>query len=282
MLQDRLIVIGSSYGGIAAVTSLVRQLPAHLPAAVLVVQHTSPQAHSVLPAILSRVTSLPVAHPTQFEPIRCGRIYVAPPDRHMLITPERRFFLARGPEENGARPAIDATLRSAALTHGAAVIAVILTGELTDGTAGALAVKDHGGIVVVQDPEDAAARSMPLSVACHVDIDHCCPLAAMGQLLATLAQAPSGPARIGPKDSLLQIENRIASGLLDATLWGRLAAMSTPAARVCPVCGQAMFELGDRRIRRVRCRAGHASAVDPFEVKTPLSPHARSEMQGTP
>lgn len=276
MMKDRLIVVGSSYSGVAANTQLIRQLPAGLPAAVLVIQHMPRDRLGALPGIFAR-GALPVLHPAQFEPIRSGRIYVAPPDRHMLITPERRIFLAHGPEENLERPAIDATLRSAALTNGPAVIAVLLTGELMDGTAGALAVKDHGGLVVVQDPEEVETPSMALAVAGYVDVDHCSGSRAMGQLLTHLAYAPSGPSRVAPWDSLLHIEGRIASGLLDAGLWARLRTMSKPSTLECPACGQAMLELGDSRVRRFRCRAGHASAADALDVETLPSLYERAE-----
>jgi two-component system chemotaxis response regulator CheB len=266
MTMTRLIVIGSSCGGVRALLQIVRELHADLPAAVLVVQHQPADVSSTLPLVLSRAGPLPARHPAQFELIQAGCIYVAPPDRHMLVTPGARIDLTRGPEENRVRPAIDATLRSAALNFGPAVVAVVLTGALCDGAAGAIAVKDHGGMVVVQDPEDAVAPSMPLSVLRHVRVNYKCGLKRMARLLNQIAHAPIAPPVEGPFTSLMQIENRIASGSMNPVLWSSVLAFSSPSQRTCALCGADMRELNDPRIRRLRCRAGHGSWVDVSEA----------------
>src|SRR5262245_12934321 len=100
-----IIVVGASMGGVAALTRLVRGLPADLPAALFVVCHVSPDSPSVLPEILSRQGPLPAAHARDGEPIAHGRIYVAPPDRHLLLQPGS-VRLSRGPRESHHRPAI--------------------------------------------------------------------------------------------------------------------------------------------------------------------------------
>jgi two-component system chemotaxis response regulator CheB len=143
MARRDIIVIGASAGGLEALKSLVARLPASLPAAVFIVWHTTPDGPGLLPEILSAAGALQVRHGIDGEPILPGRIYVAPPDHHLLVEPER-VRLTRGPKENRFRPAVDALFRSAAYAFGPRVIGVVLSGLLDDGTAGLWAVKDHG------------------------------------------------------------------------------------------------------------------------------------------
>ena len=177
-------MIGASVGGVEAIGFLAAALPADFAAALLVVLHIG--AHkSMLPQILSQKGPLPACHPRDGDPIRPGRIYVAPPDHHLLVEPGR-VRLVRGPRENWARPAVDPLFRSAARAYGSGVVGVILTGGLTDGTAGLFEVKRHGGLAVVQDPDDAVSPSMPQSALRHVAVDHCLPLVDIPIFLAEL------------------------------------------------------------------------------------------------
>src|SRR5262245_29352067 len=135
-----IIVVGSSYGGIEALKTIVKGLPSDLPASVFVVQHTAPNGPGLLPEILGRVGSLPGLHTTDQQPIERRHIYVAPPDHHLLI--EKGFIrLTRGPKENRSRPSVDTLFRTAAYSYGPRVVGVVLTGMLDDGTAGLWAVK---------------------------------------------------------------------------------------------------------------------------------------------
>src|SRR4051812_42038927 len=149
-----IIVIGTSAGGVEALRALCRSLPADLPAAILVVQHLAASTRSVLPELLSRAGVLPAASPEDGERIAHGRIYVAPPDQHMLVKGDK-IILRRGPVENRCRPAIDPLFRSAAVAYGPRVVGVVLTGLLDDGAEGLVVVKRAGGTTVVQDPADA-------------------------------------------------------------------------------------------------------------------------------
>jgi two-component system chemotaxis response regulator CheB len=157
-MKGRIVVIGASLSGIDALCRTVKHLPHNFSAPIFVVQHVASHSPGLLPQILSAAGPLPAVHPTNLQPIEPGRIYVAPPDRHMLVK-DGVVHLSHGPKENLARPAIDPLFRSAALAYRERVIGVILTGQLNDGTAGLLAVKDRGGTAIVQEPAEATAQS---------------------------------------------------------------------------------------------------------------------------
>jgi two-component system chemotaxis response regulator CheB len=184
--QFAIIVIGASMGGVEALQRLAVELPRDLPAAICVVQHIG-RYTSQLPELLGRSGPLPALHARRGDAIRPGHIYIAPPDHHLLLN-NGRVRLTRGPRENWARPSIDPLFRSAARTYGPLVIGVILTGMLNDGTAGLRAVRDAGGVAVVQEPADAVAPDMPTSALRHAGADFRIPLAQMPQLLAGLAR----------------------------------------------------------------------------------------------
>jgi len=256
----RAVVIGASLSGIDALTQIVKGLPEDFAGAVFIVQHVASHSPGYLPHILSGAGPLPAVHPKDGEKIAAGHIYVAPPDRHMLLTRET-VHLSHGPKENLARPAIDPLFRSAALAYGNDAIGVILTGQLDDGTAGLLAIKDRGGIAIVQDPQQATAPSMPLSALRHIPVDYSCRLEKIGPLLARLvsASAPLDPP--APTD-LLQIEGRIAAGEFRVEDWWELEKMCVPSGLNCPDCRSALYEMSDKRMLRFRCRSGHAFSAE--------------------
>jgi two-component system chemotaxis response regulator CheB len=201
ILPDRrIVVIGASAGGVEALMSLARDLPADFPAPIAVVLHVPPDSPSMLGEILQRKGPLRAriaVHGEAFEP---GTIYVASPDHHLLVHRNGDLTLAvtRGPRENHHRPSIDPLFRSAALAMGENAIGVILSGMLDDGTAGLIVIKECGGIAVVQDPADALYSNMPASAIENADVDHIVPLAEVGALLTRLVrQAPpcAPPAR---------------------------------------------------------------------------------------
>src|SRR5215207_4694680 len=169
------IVIGASAGGVQALSALVAQFHADLPAAVFIVLHVSADVPSLLPGILARNSRLAVAHAVNGEQIMPGKIYVAPPDNHLLIE-DGRVKLVHGPKENLHRPSIDALFRSAARWAGPRAIGVVLTGLRDDGRLGMRAIKQRGGIAIVQDPLEALFPSMPLSVLQDIRVDHSVPL----------------------------------------------------------------------------------------------------------
>jgi len=253
-----IVVIGASAGGVEAISHIVAELPRDLRAAVLVVLHLS-RGRSVLPDILSRVGRLPAAHPQDGDSLHYGHIYVAPPDHHMTVEGSV-VRVQHGPTENGVRPAVDPLFRSAARSFGARVVAIILTGSLDDGTAGMAAVKEAGGVTIVQDPTEAFAPSMPRSAADFVGVDHVVPLREIPLLIDALTRerAPAammdvrGP-HLTPLESDLA-EEPIAVHPEDRP--GRVSVFS------CPECHGSLWEVDEGGLLRFRCRVGHIYSPD--------------------
>lgn len=185
-----IVVIGASAGGVDALSGLVQRPPRDLGAAVFVVLHVSPSRTSVLPMILSRRGALPAEHPLDGSVIERGRIYVAPPDRHLVLE-DSRIRVIPGPKQNGHRPAIDPLFRSAARTFRERVIGVILSGTLDDGTLGLRAVKKLGGVALVQDPEEALYPAMPNSAIVHAGPDRVGSIGELAQVIVDLASTVS-------------------------------------------------------------------------------------------
>ncbi len=195
-----IIVIGASAGGVEALCAIVSSLPPDLPAAVLVVMHVPAWTSSFLPEILGRCSSLPAAHAEPHEPIQHGRIYVAPPDQHLLVDSGKELLLWHGPKEDAFRPSINALFRSAAATFGSRVTGVVLTGSLEDGTTGLWWVKRMGGTAIVQDPADAEFPDMPRTALLHVAADYVAPAAQIGRILDQLARGGPGSLQGEAKD----------------------------------------------------------------------------------
>jgi len=169
-MARKVVVIGASAGGVEAISYIASQLPLDFDAAVFVVLHVSPNATSMMPQILSRSGVLPAVHAGASDPIREGVIYIAPPDKHMLLR-DGLVLATDEPREHGHRPAVDPLFRSAAEEYGERAIGVILTGNLGDGAAGLAAIKAHGGIAMVQDPDEAAHPGMPSAAIQQVEVD---------------------------------------------------------------------------------------------------------------
>lgn len=249
-----IVVIGASAGGVEALTGLVRKLPAGLGASLFVVLHMAAKQKSMLPRILSAAGPLPAKHARDGEPIVSGRIYVAPPDHHLLLH-ETHVRVVRGPSENGHRPAIDPLFRTAASSFGPRVIGVVLSGALDDGTAGLVAIKGHGGLALVQDPNEALVDMMPRSALENVEIDHVLPISEMAALLPALVREEAAPPPA--RSALLEEE----SALQPTGAAGELK-VGVPSGLGCPACGGVLNELHEGDLLRFRCRLGHAFAPE--------------------
>lgn len=266
MNGTRIVVIGASAGGVQALCNVVEGLGAGLPAAVLIVLHLSPYGRSSLPAILGRSTCLPASHPVDGEPIEPGRIYIAPPDRHLAIQ-DGRLHLSRNASENGHRPAIDVLFRSAARAFGSRVVGVVLTGNLDDGTVGLAAIKKCGGVAVVQDPGDADYPSMPESAITNVQVDHVLPLVGIGPLLNDLLRQPLPPAEVNCGDGEVEKEPDTMGVPKPGEEDGSGSASGVPSGLTCPDCGGALWERPGERPVHFRCRTGHAYSPESLLAK---------------
>jgi two-component system chemotaxis response regulator CheB len=248
------VVVGASAGGMQALKGLVAQFPADFPAPVFIVTHMSPETTGdVLVRVLDEAGPLSCRLATNGERYWPGTIYVAPPDRHMLIE-GGEILVTKGARENRFRPAIDPLFRSAAVAHGNRVIGVILTGYLDDGTSGMTAIKRSGGICIAQDPEDAAHPDMPRSVIVNVGVDHSMPIAEMGALLSQLVRIRPGRRKPPPDDVVTEarIARRVLSDLPSVEKLGDQVPYN------CPDCGGVLWQIKDGDLLRYRCHTGHA------------------------
>ncbi len=235
MAVRQVVVCGASAGGVAALQDLVRGLRPDIPAAILVVMHVRPYIRSFLPEILGRAGRLPAEHARDGQQLEEGHIYVAPPNRHLLVY-DAHMHLSHGPRENMSRPAINPTLRSVALAYDSRAIGVILSGALDDGTAGLLEVKRYGGVAIVQDPEEAAHPEMPQSAIQYVKVDH---IARTGKIATLLNELVN---REPP------VERRNES-----------AGMRTVRTTLtCPECRGALEESRSGDLVEFHCRVGHS------------------------
>ncbi|MVN74793.1 chemotaxis protein CheB [Hymenobacter sp. HMF4947] len=256
-----LLVIGTSAGGMPALTQLVAQLPATFPAAVLVVQHLSPDSTgAALVARLADHTGLRCYLAASDIPLEAGCLYLAPPDRHLLVK-DGHLLVTKGPHENHYRPAADTLFRSAAVAYDSNVVGIVLTGMLHDGTAGLEFVKRCGGITMVQDPQDAEYPSMPESALRAVEIDYVLPVAQMGPLLTALVSptraVPFEEQHI-PADLKLEaaIAERVVGTVEEVSQLGHLVPLT------CPDCGGNLWQIDHGKLQRFRCHTGHAFTAD--------------------
>ncbi len=255
-----IIVIGSSAGGVKALTRLIGALPGDLEATLFVVQHLSANRQSDLPGILTDVGSLPASHPQHEERILRGRIYVAPPDHHLLLH-DGRMSVVRGPHENLFRPSIDALFRSAARSQGPRVIGVVLTGALDDGTIGLQAIKSRGGITAVQDPREAEWPSMPRNALRYADPDYTLCLDQIPAFLMQMIAQPVIPSA-APVPREVDIETRIADQEIQGhDLLLSVDSLGTRSPFTCPTCQGVLWEI-DSKPLRFRCHTGHAFSRD--------------------
>jgi two-component system chemotaxis response regulator CheB len=252
VVQRDLIVVGTSAGGVQSLQRLVADLPPEFPASVLVVLHLMTAGTSVLDDILARAGELPTTRALDGEPLERGHVYVAPPDRHLLVR-GNRIHLSSGPRENGHRPAIDPLFRSAARAYGPRVVGVVLSGTLDDGTDGLRLIKERGGATVCQDPEDAAYGEMPRNAIEFVGPDLVVPLAEMGHTLCELVDAPldrgenanvTDPGRQQPDQVEVEFDPNPSNG--NASLL------------TCPDCGGVLMENEEGGVVRFACQVGHA------------------------
>lgn len=247
------IALGTSAGGVEVLWALLARLPAKLRAAILVVMHLSPHSGRGLPDVLARHSPFPVKFAEDGEPLRAGEVFLAPPDQHLLLEGQR-LRLSRGPKECRVRPAVDALFRSVAVTCGPRAIGVILTGLLDDGTAGLWALKDRGGVALVQDPREATYDSMPLSAIEHVAVDAVATTAGLAQRIAAEVDRI---AALQPAPAGHDVEVLAAAGT--GNLEEEIMSLGPRSKYACPECHGVLIQIEEGRIVRFRCHTGHAT-----------------------
>jgi two-component system chemotaxis response regulator CheB len=252
--------MGGSAGALEALRKVVSMLPKDFPPPICVVLHTAPESPGLIPEILSSLGPIPAQHAKDGEAAEGGRIYVAPPDCHLIVDRQRRLRLGRGAKENRFRPAIDPLFRSAAIAFEGSAGAIVLSGGLDDGVAGAVAVKERGGAVIVQDPSDAEAPSMPAAALRALKPDRRVPAIQIAQAMTDMAREyVSRPAKQGQRSGELEKELSFAMGA-DHDV-DDIRDMGKPSSLTCPECHGAMIQLQDA-IPRFRCRTGHAFSLE--------------------
>lgn len=247
------IGIGASAGGVETLLHLVAGLPPDLPAAVLVVVHQASTAPAVLPDLLDRRCPLAVDHGRDGQIAEPGRVYLAPPDHHLLLR-DGGLVVSRGPRENGHRPGIDPLFRSLALDAGPSAVGVVLSGMLDDGAAGLLAIVRHGGTAVVQDPQEAQFPAMPQAALRQVPDATVRPVAEMADVFSELAIRPV----LGSRHTSEQLRYEVAVAGNDRGTIADTDPPGSPAGLSCPDCSGPLFDLSEPDLLQYRCRVGHA------------------------
>lgn len=253
-----IVVIGASAGGFEAIKKIVADLPPDFRPPVFIVWHTGADVQGVMPGVLNKLNSIHAAHATHNELIEPNRIYIAPPDHHLLLE-DGYIKLTHGPKENYFRPAVDPLFRSAAYSYGTRVIGIVLSGGLDDGTAGLWRIKNNGGSTIVQDPEDAEARSMPESALREVEVDYCAPVSEIAGIL-TKIEAEGIEINAVIKDKKTELENHSTTG--DKQAARKSFEMGELSPFTCPDCRGVLSKIVEGGISRYRCHTGHAFSAD--------------------
>lgn len=250
------VAIGGSLGGMDTLCEVLGQLPSNLPAAVLVVLHTSSKSGGrALSLLLQRCGSIPVKEAEDRESIHPGQVYLPPRNCHLLVQDDR-LRTSRGPRENNCRPAIDPLFRTAAFYAREKCFGVILSGLLDDGSCGLQTIQQCGGRTLIQDPAEARSPDMPRNALRRVKPDYLLPAVELG---AALLEALSKPA-MQPPPIPSQLADEVLLTLRAMGVEGHDRDMEVNAKfgeqvpLSCPECGGSLWELGDS----FRCHVGHA------------------------
>ncbi|MBV8582570.1 MAG: chemotaxis protein CheB [Candidatus Eremiobacteraeota bacterium] len=237
------VVIGGSAGALDPLQKIVSDLPADFGAAVFVTTHVPRDAVPALPHLLGRAGPLFATHAIDRAPIAPGRIVVAPPNRHLLLA-DGVMRVIDGPTENGSRPSIDVTFRSAAAAFGSLACGILVSGTLDDGVAGMIAIHEAGGATFVQAPDDALFPEMPRHALDSGAIDRALPAHQMGRALEAWLQEVRDRPEESPPPPLDERE------------------AGDPSVFTCPDCGGTLWEVDDEAVLRFRCRVGHAYSTE--------------------
>ena len=186
-MRPLLIVMGTSLGGLNALSTILSQLPASLPVPVAVVQHRSPALDDTLARLLGTRSALRVLDAEDKMPLQPGHVYLAPPDYHLLIESVGLMALSTDPHVRSARPSIDVLFESAAQVYGASLVGIVMTGASADGALGLRAIAERGGITIVEDPRSAECAIMPQAALDATPPARVMPLVGIADYVSALA-----------------------------------------------------------------------------------------------
>ena len=181
-----IVAFAASAGGVFALTEILGKLPAQFPAIIVVVQHLDPRHRSLMPQIFGRRSNLPVQQAVDGMEVEPGNVYLAPPDRHLLINRDGTVSLTQTELVNFVRPSADLLFESVAAAYGERAIAVVLTGAGKDGSMGVTAIKKRGGTVIVQDEATSEFFGMPSAAIRTGTVDFVLPIEEIPGALVTL------------------------------------------------------------------------------------------------
>lgn len=241
---------------------VISALPTEFAAAIFVAIHTAAEGPRLLAEIFGRMSSLPVVYASNEELIRKSHIYLAPPDRHLLLE-GKRMKVTVGPRENRHRPAIDPLFRSAARSYGARAIGILFSGLLDDGSAGLKAITGHGGVSMVQDPNEARFAAMPRNAVRNDSPQYVLPAEQIAPTLIALVNERAGLNKEEGQGSELDNEVKIAAVDMSSIERDKAGA---PSVYSCPECNGILWEMREGEILRFRCRVGHAFGAESLLV----------------
>ncbi len=193
MKRYQALVIGTSAGGLNALSILLSGLEPDFPVPVVIVQHMSRDSDNQTVTLLNRQTPLQVKEADEKEALVPGTVYLAAPNYHLMIDRNRTFSLSVDPKVNYSRPSIDVLFETAAEAYQEGLIAAVLTGANSDGTQGALKIVDLGGHLIAQDPDSAEAPAMPLSVIRHCPVVKILPIEEIAAYLNMITKQEENP-----------------------------------------------------------------------------------------
>ncbi|MBW4330814.1 chemotaxis protein CheB [Stakelama sp. CBK3Z-3] len=253
MSRHDLIGIGGSAGALPALLSLLQAFDGGNDVTLFVVIHRTDRSNRLC-EIIQRATALETCQPDDGDPIRPGHLYLAPTDRHLLVS-DGHVHLRRGPRENNFRPSIDPLFRSIAVAGSGRAIGIVLSGYLDDGAAGLRAVMQCGGLGVVQDPLDAISPDMPRAAISAVGEPRLIASAPeIGKALPSLIAEPAGPRVEAPSSMRLEL---MIAGLEEANMESE-ESLGELSPYNCPDCNGVLWQIEDGPMLRFRCHTGHA------------------------
>ena len=246
-------MVGGSAGALEPLKRIISTLPPDLAAAMCVATHISPTAPSSLATVLNRLGGPRVVTPQNGDPLLPGYVYVAVPDHHLDLS---SGFIAttNAPKVNGMRPAVDVLFHSAADVYGPRTIGVVLSGGLDDGSAGLAAIREAGGIGIVQDPEDCVVAAMARNAIRRAAPEHVVSSGEIGPLIRSIVGEPISEARHHRVKGGAALTERVGANDIDGEVTGL----------TCPDChGSIWLRSGPSEVT-FTCRVGHSYSPETF------------------